>query len=348
MNVQKGYYHVSTTKLGRNVPTKTTNDNFSPSMSSAFAKCSLTSSAPRAAYTKSSVQPKIMSPVTNHSFRDQRRNYVSALSIIPKEKIPKIVVLPSIDKDIAVASAKPVSARVPAVTTAPGKKRNQTPKSEKGSQSQARYISCLHTSLSTEWRKANSLDRENSEDKEKQPRRTSSLEIKFSYFGKNTSQCTPTTRSSSDEIRDEGKNTSLIGNQPRGENKSANLFNRNMVKEVTGMEKNNVRIQYTPLRKSFTIKNVVTDGNRRGTSANVVLSTRCQDYEQQRTRTRMLPKSRFRVKIQKCRHKSVNISDSFNVVRDKRAKPLEKTSRSVIIQDKSPQRSFSIQKSKAF
>ncbi|XP_022802521.1 uncharacterized protein LOC111340016 [Stylophora pistillata] len=348
MNVQKGYCHVSTTKLGRNVPTKTVNNNFSPSMSGVFAKCSLGSSAPRAAYTKSSVQPKIMSPMTNHSSRDQRRKYVSSLSIIPKEKIPKIVVLPSIDKDIAVTSAKPVSARVPGVTTAPGKKRSQAPKSEKGSFSQANYISCLHTSLSTEWRKATSLDRENSEDKERQPRRTSSLEIKFSYSSKNTSRSAPTTRSSSDEIRDEEKNTSLIGNQPRGENKSVGLFNRNMVKEVTAMSKDNVRVQYTPLRKSFTIKNVVTDGNRRGTSANAVLSTRCQDFEQQRTRTRMLPKSRFRVKIQKCRHKSVNISDSFNIVRDKRAKPLEKASRSVIIQDKSPQRSFSIQKSKAF
>lgn len=347
MNVQRGYYHVSTTKLGRDVSTKTTSNNFSASLTGVYAKCSLSSSTPRvAAHTKSSVQPKIMSPVTNHS--SQRRKHVSSLSIIPKEKIPKIVVLPSIDKDIAVASAKQVSGKIPVATTAVAKTTKETPKSEKGSQSQARYVSCLHTSLSTEWKKTDSLDKENSDDNEKAPRRTSSLEIECNYTGRNTPRSAATARSSSHEIRVGDKNISQIRNQPRGENKSSDLLNRKNVKEVAEMDAHNVRIQYTPLRKSFTIKNAVTDGNRLGPSrpsANVI-TTRYKDNESQRLRPRMLPKSRFRVKIQRCRHKSVNISDSFNVVRDKRGKPLEKASRSVVIQDKSTQRSISIQKPK--
>lgn len=338
MSVQKGHYHVTTTKLGRDVSAKPT--NYHAPVTAVYSRNALTSSAPRAMCTKP-VQPKIMSPTTNHSA--QRRKHVSSLSIIPKEKIPKIVVLPSIDKDIAGTSAKQVSVstKTPVTTTAVNKSIREAPKNEKVSQSKPRYISCLHTSLSTEWKKANSLDKEDIHDKEK-ARRTSSLQIDCNS-DRNTTRSTATNRSSSLELRVEDKNISKLENRRRGENASTSSLNRKNVKETTDMYKHNVRIQYIPLRKSFTIKDSFIDAKAPGTSANFI-ETRFQDKAPQRLRPRMLPKSRFRVKIQKCHHKSVNISDSFNVSRDKRVKPLEKASRSVVIQDKGPRRSFSVQK----
>ncbi|XP_078353589.1 uncharacterized protein LOC144638247 [Oculina patagonica] len=336
MSVQRGYYHVTTTKLGRDVSTKPT--NFHAPVAAVYTKCALTSSNPRA---KCTVQPKIMSPITNHS--NQRRKFVTSMSIIPKDKIPKIVVLPSIDKDIAGAStAKQVSGKIPVSTTAVNNSIREAPKGEKSSQSQARFVSSLQTSLSTEWKKADSFDKEDTHHKEK-AKRTSSLEIQCNYPNRNTTGSDAANRSSSLEFRVGGKNTSkIIENGRRQENTSASSLNRKNVQETASMDKQNVRIQYKPLRKSFTIMDR-TDAKSLGSFANFN-ETRFQEKPPQRLRPRMLPKSRFRVKIQKCHHKSVNISDSFNVSRDKKVKPLEKASRSVVIQDKSPQRSFSVQK----
>lgn len=333
MNAQKGYYHVTTTKLGRDVSAKPT--NYHASVTAVFTRNALTSSVPRAMGTKT-VQPKIMSPATNHSA--QRRKYVTSLSIIPKEKIPKIVVLPSIDKDIAGSAAKQVSTKVPVATnTIVNKTFREAPENEKVSQSKPRYVSCLHTSLSTEWRKGDSLDKEDIPHKEN-ARRTSSLQIDCNS-DRSTNRSAASNRSSSLEIRVEDKNISKLENRGCGENYSTSSLNRRNVIETTGMNKNSVRVQYIPLRKSFTIKDSV---KAVGTSVN--LKTRFQDQTPQRLRPRMLPKSRFRVKIQKCHHKNVNVSDSFNASRDKRVKPLEKASRSVVIQDKGPRRSFSVQK----
>ena len=64
MSVQKGYYHVTTTKLGRDVSAKPT--NYHAPVTAVFTRNALTSSVPRAVGTKT-VQPKIMSPTTNHS-----------------------------------------------------------------------------------------------------------------------------------------------------------------------------------------------------------------------------------------------------------------------------------------
>lgn len=337
MSVQRGYYHhVNTTKIGKDVSSKAT--KFHAPKPAVYTEYTLASSVPRAAATKP-VQPKIMSPITNHSA--PRRKYVTSLSVIPKEKIRKIVVLPSIDKDIAGASAKQVSGKIPVATPVVNKPIREAPKSGKGSQSQARYVSCLHTSLSTEWRKEDSLekDQEDTHNKEK-AQRTSSLEIHCnSTAQRNTTRPAARNRSSSLEVRVGDKNASKPETHRRSENRSATSLNCKNVKETANMDKHNVRIQYMPLRKSFTIKNAVSVAKTLGPYA-----TRVQDKEPQRIRPRMLPKSRFRVKIQKCHHKSVNISDSFNVSRDKRVKPLEKSSRSVVIQDKSPQRSFSVQK----
>ena len=333
MSIQKGYYHVTTTKLGRDVSAKPT--NYHSPVAAVFTRNGLTSSVPRAMGTKT-VQPIIMSPTTNHSA--QRRKYVTSLSIIPKEKIPKIVVLPSIDKDIAGSAAKQVSTKIPVATnTIVNKTSREAPKNEKVSQSKPRYVSCLHTSLSTEWKKADSLDKEDISHKEK-AQRTSSLQIDCNS-DRRTTHSAASNRSSSLEIRTEGKNISKPETRRCGGNSSTSSSNRRNVKETIDMSKNSVRIQYIPLRKSLTIKDSVREV---GTSVN--LKTRFQDQAPQRLRPRMLPKSRFRVKIQKCHHKNVSISDSFNASRDKRIKPLEKASRSVVIQDKGPRRSFSVQK----
>lgn len=340
MSVQRGYYHVTTTKLGRDVSTKPT--NFHAPRAAVYTKCTLASSVPRAMCT---VQPKIMSPMTNHSA--QRRKVVTSLSVIPKDKIPKIVVLPSIDKDIAGASAKQVSGKIPVVTTAVKKTIKEAPKNEKTtSQSQERFVSCLHTSLSTEWKKADSLDMEDTHHKEK-AQRTSSLEIQCNYPKKNTTPPVAANRSSSLEIRVGDKNTSKTVESHRlEENTSATSLKSYVVKGTVGMDQHKIRVQYTPFRKSFTIRDS-TETKKLGSPASFI-ETPFQEKGSQRLRPRMLPKSRFRVKIQKCRHKNVNISDSSNVKRDKRVKPLEKASRSVVVQNKSPQRSFSVQKPSLF
>lgn len=332
MSIQKGYYNVTTTKLGRDASAKPT--NYHAPVTAVFTRSALTSSVPRAMGTKT-VQPKIMSPA-NHSA--QRRKYVTSLSIIPKEKIPKIVVLPSLDKDIAGSAAKQVSTKIPVATnTIVNKNSREATKNKKVSQSKPRYVSCLHTSLSTEWKKGDSLDKEDIPHKEKS-RRTSSLQIDCNSDRSRT-RSAASNRSSSLEIRVADKSISKPGNRRCGENSSTSSLNRRNVIETTGMNKHSVRIQYIPLRKSFTIKDSVKGV---GTSGN--LKTRLQDQAPQRLRPRMLPKSRFRVKIQKCHHENVNISDSFNASRDKRVKPLEKASGSVVIQDKGPRRSFSVQK----
>lgn len=337
MSVQKGYYHVTTTKLGRDFSSKPT--NYHAPVAAVYTRNALTSSVPRAMGTKT-VQPKIMSPTTNHAA--QIRKYVTSLSVIPKEKIPKIVILPSIDKDIAGSTAKQVSNKIPVTTnTTVNKTPREAPKNEKVSQSKPRYVSCLHTSLSTEWKKLDSLDKKDILYKEK-GRRTSSLQIDCNSE-KKTARSAASNRSSSFELRIEGKKniSKLENHHRRTENASSSSINRKNVKEITGMNRHNVRIQYIPLMKSLTIKDSVIDAKALGTSAN--LKHRSQEQAPQRLRPRMLPKSRFRVKIQKCHHKNVNISDSFFASRDKRAKPLEKASPSVVIQDKGP-RSFSVQK----
>ena len=336
MSVQKGYYHVTTTKIGRDVSAKPT--NYHAPVTAVYTRNALSSSVPRAIGTKT-VQPKIMSPTANHS--PQRRKYVTSLSIIPKEKIPKIVVLPSIDKDIAGSAAKQVSTKIPVTTNSTANYTSkEAPKNEKVSPSKPRYVSCLHTSLSTEWKKADSLDKEDILHKER-ARRTSSLQMDCNS-DRNTAGSAASNRSSSLKLRIEGKDISKLENHRRGENASSSSLNRKNVKETAGMDKHIVRIQYVPLRKSFTIKDTVIDANALGTSAN--FKSRSNDKAPQRLRPRMLPKSRFRVKIQNCHHKNVNISDSFNASRDKRVKPLQKASRSVVIQDKGPRRSFSVQK----
>lgn len=337
MSVQKGYYHVTTTKLGRDLSSKPT--NYHAPVAAVYTRNALTSSVPRAMGTKT-VQPKIMSPTTNHAA--QIRKYVTSLSIIPKEKIPKIVILPSIDKDIAGSTAKQVSTKIPVTTnTTVNKTPREALKNEKVSQSKPRYVSCLHTSLSTEWKKMDSLDKKDILTKEK-AQRTSSLQIDCNSE-RNTARSAASNRSSSFELRIEGRNISKLENHHRRrENASSSSINRKNVNEITSMNRQNVRIQYIPLMKSLTIKDSVIDAKALGTSAN--LKHRSQEQAPQRLRPRMLPKSRFRVKIQKCHHKNVNISDSFFASRDKKAKPLEKASRSVVIQDKGPRRSFSVQK----
>ena len=329
MSVQRGYYQVPSTKLG-SAPSKGSNFCHN-SLTAVSAKCTLSSSGTRANHH---TKPKIMSPATNST---QRRKYVSSLSIIQKEKAPKVVVLPCIDKHIAPTSVTSVSPKIPVATV--DKSMKEAPKSAKERKPQAKYISCLHTSLSTEWMK-DSFDKEaNREDKQ---HRTSSLQVDSNYKT-NTSQAT-SGKTAALLASDSDTANSNVEFHRSGANKNISSILRNN-KENTDMDKQTVRVQYLPVTgKSFTIKETtVTDAKRVGPTTNVV-SSRGQDNIRQGLRPRMLPKSRFRVKIQKCQHKSINISDSILCNEEKREKTMGKPSRSVVVQDRSPQRSFSVQR----
>lgn len=336
MSVQRGYYQVPSKKLG-NAASNASNFGHRP-LTAVYTNSTRTSSGPRVANTKH-IQPKIMSPATHNS--TQRRNYVTTMSIVPKEKIPKVVVLPSIDKDIAVPSGRSgsVSTKVPVVKTV-AKPIREAPESAKASNSQTKYVSCLHTSLSTEWKK-DSFDKETACEAEKE-QMTSSLKIECNN---KTSRTTASATSLLSRVADKADSKEVLHRSAANKKFSSNRRN---CKENTDMDKQIVRIQYLPSSAtSFTIKDatVVTDAKRVVSPSTNVTSSRGQDFNsRQGLRPRMLPKSRFRVKIQKCHHKSVNISDSFNCTEEKRVKTLGAPSRSVVIQDKSTQRSFSVQK----
>ena len=332
MSVQRGYYQVPSAKLG-STPSKASNFCHSP-LTPVYANCTLSSGSRANHHAKQYAQPKIMSPATNCS--TQRRKYVSSLSIIPKEKVPKVVVLPSIDKDIGASSVRSVSSKIPVANV--DKSMKETPRCAKERKPQAKYISCLHTSLSTEWKK-DSFDKETS--REEKQHRTSSLQVDCNYKT-NTSLATSGKTALLSRVSDTANSNVELHRSGANKNISS-ILRKN--KENTDMEKQTVRVQYLPMTgKSFTIKDTtVTDTKRVGPNANVV-SSRGQDNIRQGLRPRMLPKSRFRVRIQKCQHKSINISDSILCNEEKREKTMGKPSRSVVVQDKTPQRSFSVQR----
>lgn len=331
MSVQRGYYQVPSAKLG-SAPSKASNFCHSP-LTAVYANCTLSSDARATHHTKPYAQPKIMSPATNCS--TQRRKYVSSLCIIPNDKVPKVVILPSIDKDIVASSVRSVSSKIPVANV--DKSMKGAPKCTKERKPQAKYISCLHTSLSTEWKK-DSFDKETSS--EEKQHRTSSLQVDCNY--KSNTPATSGKTALLSRVTDTANSNVELHRSGANKNISS-ILRKN--KENTDMEKQTVRVQCLPVMgKSFTIKDTtVTDTKRVGPTANVV-SSRRQDNIRQGLRPRMLPKSRFRVKIQKCQHKSINISDSILCNEEKREKTLGKPSRSVVVQDKSPQRSFSVQR----
>lgn len=334
MSIQRGYYQVPSTKLSKDASSKASNVSYSP-LTAVYTNGTLASSGPRAGYTKPYTQPKIMSPATCYS--SQRRKYVTSLSIIPKEKIPEVVVLPSIDKDIAVSSARSVSPKILVVASG-DKAIRETSKSARERKPKAKYVSCLQTSLSTEWRKE-SFDKEI--DREETARRATSLQIECNY------KTIPTTVNKSSTLSRVGDKADSRVAPYRTETRVKGPFSSlKNCEETLPMDKQTVRIQNLPASgKSFTIKDTIPPDAKRvsATGANVV-SARGTNPARPGLRPRMLPKSRFRVKIQKCHHKSVNISDSYNYSEEKRDKTLVKASRSVVVQEKSPQRSFSVQK----
>ena len=340
MNVQKGYSKVTSARHVRDGSTKEVNNQ---AMKSAI--CTLTSSTPRVKKPIQGNQPKIMTPMTSYSHRGK---HVASLSMIRKEKIPKIVVLPNIDKNISISSRpRPiqVSEKIPLAVSVNKEVRRVRMRSEKP---QTRYVSCLHTSLSTEWKK-DSLEEEN--EKQKKARRTASLQINLNYkITKDTE-----TRLGSKRISPSGaanKNISRPENLQTEENTKGFSHHRNHkdteARSYRNMNKQQVRIQYLPLRRSFTIKEPVTDVATLGTSRIKLnangLRSRLQDNPPARIHPRILPKSHFKIKIQKSHHKSVTISDAPNFAKHRTVKGIGKEDRRVIIQDKSAFRSFSVHK----
>lgn len=339
MSVQRGYYQVPSTKVGRVVSSKGTKTfNSRSPLTAVYTNGTLASSAPRVAYTKPYTQPKIMSPA--NPCPTQRKKYVTSLSIIPKDKVPKVVVLPSIDKDIAASSGRSPSAKIPVVATE-NKSIREAPKSAKESHPKAKYVSCLHTSLSTEWMK-DSFDREIP--REEKGHRTSSLQIELCNKLKANTARAITSKTLLSPVSDKADSKVRPFRGEADHVKGVSSHSKNC-KENTDMDKQIVRIQYLPVTgRSFTIKDATSvESKRAGPSSNVI-SPRGPDHARPGLRPRMLPKSRFRVKIQKCHHKSVNISDSFNQCSGRISENNLSRASSVVVQDRSPQRSFSVQR----
>lgn len=339
MSVRRACYQVSGPKIARDASSRRATNFYHTPLTAVYTNGTLVSSTTRAAYTKPFSQPKIMSPGNCSS--TQRSNYVTSLSIIPKEKIPQVVILPSIDRDITVPSARSVSPKNP-VATSVDKKIRESRTSAKASKLPAKkYISCLHTSLSTEWRK-DSVDQESyGEDKTQR----TSLQIECNNKTKNT-RTTASTAPSISRVGD--KNYSKAVPHRTDPDLSGPFFDCKNCEENTGMNNQTVRVQRLPASgKSFTIKDTIhhDEKPRSGKNTSAVSAPRSLGQPtRQGLRPRMLPKSRFRVKIQKCHHKSVNISDAHDCTVENKEKILEKESRSVVVQEKSPQRSFSLQR----
>lgn len=320
---------MQTSKHG-STPSKASNVFHNP-LTAVYTNCALTSSGTRANHSKPYTQPKIMSPATNHSTRG--RKYVSSLSIIPKEKVPKIVVLPSIDKDIAVHSARSASSKTPSAD----KSSKGEPKSAKHSKPHTKYVSFLHTSLSTEWRR-DTLDKEASQGEKEHTASCEQIDCNYK------TNSPPATRSETGLLSCAGYKTDFLVKLHRSEASKGRSSVLKTNKQNMSMDSQTVRIQHLPpTGKSFTIKDtVVTDAKRVRPTGN---SVQLGGNVRQGLRPRMLPKSRFRVKIQKCHHNSLNISDSLTCSDDKRGKTLDKPSRSVnvvSVQGRKPQRSFSV------
>ena len=298
--------------------------------------------ATRATYTKScGQQPKIMSPASNDS--SPRKNYVSSLSIVSNDKIPQIVILPSIEKNVAVATTvNSASQKIP-IASAPGEKSTRgAARPAKEIKPQTKFISCLHTSLSTEWKK-DSLEKETSHEEDEKLKNSQQVEQNL----KVKPASVVSTAGKFVLISSVDRKAELSRELDRCEaGKGISTIHPNN-KERTAMDKQTVRVQYpSATGKSFTIKDTVVtaDKKRTGMSTNVVASGSEFISSRRGTRARALPKTRFRVKIQKCHHKTVNISDSLYYSEEKSEKTVATPGKNVVVQNKSTQRSFSVQK----
>lgn len=296
--------------------------------------------ATRATYTKScGQQPKIMSPASNDS--SPRKKFVSSLSIISNDKVPEIVILPSLENNIAVTSTVNSGSQKIPIVTAPGKNSTTgTARRAKEIKPQTKFISCLHTSLSTEWKK-DSLEKETSHEKNKKLKSSQEVEQNLKVKSVVSTAGKFVLISSVDRKADLSRE---LDRSEAGTGVSSNHQNN---KEHTAMDKQTVRVQYpSATGKSFTIKDTVVTADKKltGMSTNVVASGSEFINSRRAARVRALPKTRFRVKIQKCHHKTLNISDSLYYSEEKNEKTAAMPAKNIVIQNKTTQRSFSVKK----
>lgn len=294
----------------------------------------------RATYTKScGQQPKIMSPASNNS--SPRKKYVSSLSIISNDKVPEIVILPNIENNIAVTTnLKSASQKIPIVGTPGEKSTTGTARRAKESKPPTKFISCLHTSLSTEWKK-DSLEKETSHEENKKLKSSQQVEQNLKV------KSVVSTAGKFGLISSVDRKADLSRELDRSEAGTGISSNRQNNKEHIAMDKQTVRVQYpSATGKSFTIKDTVVTADKKltGMSTNVVASASEFINSRRAARVRALPKTRFRVKIQKCHHKTLNISDSLYYSEEKNEKTAAMPAKNIVIQNKGTQRSFSVKK----
>lgn len=310
------------------------------SYSSVLHNNAVRSCATRATYAKScGQQPKIMSPASNDS--SPRKKYVSSLSIISNDKVPEIVILPSIENNIAfTTNLNSASQKIPIVST-PGKKSSTgTARRTKETKPPTKFISCLHTSLSTEWKK-DSLEKETSHEENKKLKSSQQVEQNSKV------KSVVSTAGKFGLISSVDRKADLSRELDRSEAGTGISSNRQNNKEHKAMDKQTVRVQYpSATGKSFTIKDTVVTADKKltGMSTNVVASGSEFINSRRAARVRALPKTRFRVKIQKCHHKTLNISDSLYYSEEKNEKTAAMPAKNIVIQNKGTQRSFSVKK----
>lgn len=298
------------------------------------------SCATRATYAKScGQQPKIMSPASNDS--SPRKKYVSSLSIISNDKVPEIVILPSIENNIAfTTNLNSASQKIPIVGTPGEKSITGTARRTKEIKSPTKFISCLHTSLSTEWKK-DSLEKETSHEENKKLKSSQQVEQNSKV------KSVVSTAGKFGLISSVDRKADLSRELDRSEAGTGISSNRQNNIEHKAMDKQTVRVQYpSATGKSFTIKDTVVTADKKlaGMSTNVVASGSEFINSRRAARVRALPKTRFRVKIQKCHHKTLNISDSLYYSEEKNEKTAAMPAKNIVIQNKGTQRSFSVKK----
>lgn len=295
------------------------------------------SCATRATYAKScGQQPKIMSPASNDS--SPRKKYVSSLSIISNDKVPEIVILPSIENNIAFTTN--TSQKIPIVSTPGEKSTTGTARRTKEVKPPTKFISCLHTSLSTEWKK-DSLEKQTSQEENKKLKSSEQVEQNLKV------KSVVSTAGKFGLISSVDSKADLSRELDRSEAGTGISSNRQNNKEHKAMDKQTVRVQYpSATGKSFTIKDTVVTADKKltGMSTNVVASGSEFINSRRAARVRALPKTRFRVKIQKCHHKTLNISDSLYYSEEKNEKTAAMPAKNIVIQNKGTQRSFSVKK----
>lgn len=277
------------------------------------------------------------SPVIRSSQGETKGRYTSSLSILQKEKDTQSAVLPTIDKDIVELTGRSVS---PESLVEKLSARTQKPDQEERARKGTRFVACLRTSLSTEWK--NGSKSSSSEGECNLPKSQPSENISVTPGTISTATMEDNPASEKNLEADSECIRFIVPQIPKHSGSYA--FKRNVVS-----------IQTRPRRRCITSNadtTKQTSNHRQHGFANFNLSsssTRRLPNHQERPRQqlvarkkRVLPKSLFKVKSQKAAaHRSITVVDPGNQARNSCSTRSGRIS--VVVQQKQKLKPFTIQ-----